>query len=921
MQCVSPDECPSIPKKPIDGVPNYGWRVPQSYRCNIKCKPFAKPRISQIPQYVGLGLRYTKFWLQKKRQGRRPFIDHMNQMKHKPIYGCPLGGVGSGTIGRGYRGEFCRFQMVPGLYNYHTIEADQFIVTIRKEGETVYQKVLSCAPRKKKKALKTWDFSFPPEHAVYHALYPRAWSVYHIPELKVELTCRQVSPVIPHDYVETSLPAAAFVWDIKNESSDDLDVSITFTFKNGEGTKQDQDGGVWAQAFSTACDSDAEARGVSIYQEFKGQKCAYGIAAKATETTKVTTLTEFNPKGNGGEVWNSLKNKGHLDVDLNTDPSAPTNKGQELASAVSCQTNVCKGARAECEFSLSWDMPRVQFAAKENVYTRRYVRLFDEGITSSPLLCAYTLRNYPQWEQKIEKWQQPILQSSSIPKWYKSAIFNELYFISDGGTVWIDPVKGCKTESQHSTVQEYGRFAYLEGQEYRMFNTYDVHFYSSFALLMLWPKLQLSLQYDFGDTVTREDTEYMKVLMTGADGVRKVANCVPHDIGDPEDEPWERVNAYNIHPTDDWKDLNIKFVLQVYRDFSATGDKGYLDFMYPKCKVLIETSKKWDTDGDGIIDNGGYADQTFDAWTMLGASAYCGGLWLAALDMMGKMATLLQLPEDQQEYQAMLNKGTKSFNEKIWNGSYYNYDSSSSGHSDSVMADQLAAHWFLKASGIQNDQIYPSDHVNKALSKIYKNNVLGFKGGYMGAINGTRPDGQMDLSSPQSEEFWTGVTYALGATMIQEGMVEEGFRTAYGAYHVCWDVLGLHFQTPEAYTQNKGYRSLAYMRPLAIWAIQWALEKYHPHLLETGEKVEACTAVSEVNGDLDEAKNKLDNKVVVEQQPEVTVEVHEGSGSEVTVKVNDQGSEAIVEEVGSGDSDVMKSQLGSEQVGTLINGL
>ena len=38
----------------------------------------------------------------------------------------------------------------------------------------------------------------------------------------------------------------------------------------------------------------------------------------------------------------------------------------------------------------------------------------------------------------------------------------------------------------------------------------------------------------------------------------------------------------------------------------------------------------------------------------------------------------------------------------------------------------------------------------------------------MGAINGTRPDGNMDLTSPQSEEFWTGVTYALGATMIQE---------------------------------------------------------------------------------------------------------------------------------------------------------
>jgi beta-glucosidase 2, glycosyl-hydrolase family 116 N-term len=58
--------------------------------------------------------------------------------------GAPIGGIGSGTIGRGFRGEFCRYQMRPGLYTYHTIAANQFIVTIRnKEGATVYNQVLS----------------------------------------------------------------------------------------------------------------------------------------------------------------------------------------------------------------------------------------------------------------------------------------------------------------------------------------------------------------------------------------------------------------------------------------------------------------------------------------------------------------------------------------------------------------------------------------------------------------------------------------------------------------------------------------------------------------------------------------------------------------------------------------------------------
>jgi non-lysosomal glucosylceramidase len=55
-------------------------------------------------------------------------------------------------------------------------------------------------------------------------------------------------------------------------------------------------------------------------------------------------------------------------------------------------------------------------------------------------------------------------------------LFNELYFISDGGTIWIDVDK--EEKSGNDLIKEYGRFAYLEGHEYRMYNTYDVHFYA-----------------------------------------------------------------------------------------------------------------------------------------------------------------------------------------------------------------------------------------------------------------------------------------------------------------------------------------------------------------------------------------------------------------------------------------------------------
>ena len=64
-----------------------------------------------------------------------------------------------------------------------------------------------------------------------------------------------------------------------------------------------------------------------------------------------------------------------------------------------------------------------------------------------------------------------------------------------------------------------------------------------------------------------------------------VSHHVCHPRLNPDDEPWQRVNAYLIHDTANWKDLNLKFVLQVYRDFHVTQDRDYLRDMWPICKV------------------------------------------------------------------------------------------------------------------------------------------------------------------------------------------------------------------------------------------------------------------------------------------------------------------------------------------------
>lgn len=70
--------------------------------------------------------------------------------------------------------------------------------------------------------------------------------------------------------------------------------------------------------------------------------------------------------------------------------------------------------------------------------------------------------------------------------------------------------------------KEIGRFLYLEGHEYLMYNTYDVHFYASFALAMCWPLIEMAIQRDFAKATLLEEKVHHTLMATGQTAQRKV---------------------------------------------------------------------------------------------------------------------------------------------------------------------------------------------------------------------------------------------------------------------------------------------------------------------------------------------------------------------------------------------------------------
>ena len=77
---------------------------------------------------------------------------------------------------------------------------------------------------------------------------------------------------------------------------------------------------------------------------------------------------------------------------------------------------------------------------------------------------------------------------------------------------------------------------------------------------------------------------------------------------------------------------------------------------------------------------------------MKGVSAYCGGLWVAALQAASAMARIVGDTSSANYFWIRYQKA-KAVYDTLWNGSYLNYDNSGGSSSASIQADQLAGQW------------------------------------------------------------------------------------------------------------------------------------------------------------------------------------------------------------------------------------
>jgi hypothetical protein len=185
----------------------------------------------------------------------RSYVNHERSHKREPIFdlngltlqppnpgpyaGVPLGGIGCGSIGRGYRGEFRRWSLYPGKYIHKEITANVFSLRIKRGNGKIESIVLSMMNGKDDQNLSclnqwNWNPSTIKSCGTYYALFPFAWTVYEDPLPNLRVIIKQVSPFLSHNYPESSLPCGIFSVEVENKSTiEDIEVSIMFSFQNG----------------------------------------------------------------------------------------------------------------------------------------------------------------------------------------------------------------------------------------------------------------------------------------------------------------------------------------------------------------------------------------------------------------------------------------------------------------------------------------------------------------------------------------------------------------------------------------------------------------------------------------------------------------------------------------------------------------
>ncbi len=387
---------------------------------------------------------------------------------------------------------------------------------------------------------------------------------------------------------------------------------------------------------------------------------------------------------------------------------------------------LCSSQRVEpeCEgealFTISWFFPNHISPTGANI-GHQYARWFNSSLE----VAEYLISNAAILRERTLDFVDAIYDSS-LPAEAADAISGQL-----------------STMTKCTWWTRDGHFGVWEGLGCCGFHTTDITYQGSFPIISLFPDLQ-KVQMEHGAKFQREDGRVHHFFTPDFSAV---------------DNGFDRV------------DMNPQFVMLAARDYLWTGDKGYLERLYPHIVRAMDNTLLLDTDGDALPDTDTRRN-TYDVWDFQGSPSYICSLWLGALKSAVRLAEEMGDAERVTKWQSLYEKGVQSFLQKLWNGEYFVLWRDGDLVDECCMSDQVSADWFFAVCGWE--PVLPNEYIDRAMDAVMRYNFRPGEGLRNASYPPGKPHRLAASGNLQADALWTGIEYTVAALLLARGKIADG---------------------------------------------------------------------------------------------------------------------------------------------------
>jgi non-lysosomal glucosylceramidase len=672
----------------------------------------------------------------------------------------PLGGVGTGTVSLGARGELRDWEIFNRPAKGTLLPNTYFALRVCPEGGTPSGRILEAAHQPPYALSHGFDPQtaaglphFP--HSRFVGEYPFAEVAFEDASLPVTVRLEAYNPLLPLDAEESGIPCAFFTYHVTNTSDVPCDVTVVGSLFNAVGFPlfDPTDQRRKEQLGKTVNHVRREPGSAGVFltnPEIGADALEFGTLALATDAAQTTVKPAWLRSG----WWDFLRDFWHdlLDDGRLTDFGYDAPGDYPDTASVGAYATLAPGETTALRFVLAWHFPnRINSWDKHdaprirNHYALRFSDAWDAA--------AYALRERPRLERVTRQFRDAVFESS-LPASVIDAFSANIVPLRSNTCFWLDD----------------GRFIAWEGcfDEAGCCHGTCTHVWSYvYTVALLFPALE------------REMRRIELNIETDPDGYMAFRSLRTFD----PTATWIINGGQNAAV-----DGQMGTILRVYREWLLSGDTEWLRSVWGNVKRAVDYAGiHWDSDGDYILD--GRQHNTYDI-DFYGANPLCSIYYLAALRATAAMAQLMNEPELATRCDERARVAGARVDALLWNGAYFvqrleDVDSHKYQHGLGCLSDQLLGQVHAHILGLGD--LLPPDHVRTALLSIYRHNFRhGFAmhvntqrtfalGDEAGLVLCTWPDGgEPRFPFPYSDEVWTGVEYHVAAHLIAVGCLDEG---------------------------------------------------------------------------------------------------------------------------------------------------